>query len=145
MKKDVMIFIKGTQEVDGEKDTIEFMTRGRYYKRRDVLYLAYDEMDEEDTEPTMKTLLKIEGDSRVTMTRSGKRNQQLIIEKGERHQCHYDNGYADWIMGIQGYGIENGLEDNGGILNFKYSMDINAMFSSENEVNIVVKECEENA
>ena len=104
-----------------------------------------EEMDEEDTEPTMKTLLKIEGDSRVTMTRSGKRNQQLIIEKGERHQCHYDNGYADWIMGIQGYGIENGLEDNGGTLNFKYSMDINAMFASENEVNIVVKECEENA
>ena len=61
MKKDVMIFIKGTQEVDGEKDTIELMTKGRYYKRRDVLYLSYDEMDEEDTEPTMKTLLKIEG------------------------------------------------------------------------------------
>ena len=58
---------------------------------------------------------------------------------------NYDNGYADWIMGIQGYGIENGLEDNGGTLNFKYSMDINAMFASENEVNIVVKECEENA
>ena len=110
-----------------------------------MLYLSYEEMDEEDTEPTMKTLLKIEGDNRVTMTRSGKRHQQLIIEKGERHQCHYDNGYADWIMGIQGYGIENGLEDNGGILNFKYSMDINAMFASENEVNIVVKECEENA
>ena len=145
MKKDVMIFIKGTQEVDGEKDTIALATKGRYYKRRDVLYLSYEEMDEDDTEPTMKTLLKIEGDNRVTMTRSGKRNQQLIIEKGERHQCHYDNGYADWIMGIQGYGIENGLEDNGGTLNFKYSMDINAMFASENEVNIVVKECEENA
>ena len=68
MKKDVMIFIKGTQEVDGEKDTIELMTKGRYYKRRDVLYLSYEEMDEEDTEPTMKTLLKIEGDNRVTMT-----------------------------------------------------------------------------
>jgi uncharacterized beta-barrel protein YwiB (DUF1934 family) len=79
------------------------------------------------------------------MTRSGKRHQQLIIEKGERHQCHYDNGYADWMMGIQGLAIENGLEDNGGTLNFKYSMDINAMFASENEVNIVVKECEENA
>ena len=46
MKKDVMIFIKGTQEVDGEKDTIELATKGRYYKRRDVLYLSYDEMDE---------------------------------------------------------------------------------------------------
>ena len=61
MKKDVMILIKGTQEVDGEKDTIELMTKGRYYKRRDVLYLSYEEMDEEDTEPTMRTLLKIEG------------------------------------------------------------------------------------
>ena len=49
MKKDVMIFIKGSQEVDGEKDTIELMTKGRYYKRRDVLYLAYEEMDEEET------------------------------------------------------------------------------------------------
>ena len=45
MKKDVMIFIKGTQEVDGEKDTIELATKGRYYKRRDVLYLSYEEMD----------------------------------------------------------------------------------------------------
>ena len=42
MKKDVMIFIKGTQEVDGEKDTIELATKGRYYKRRDVLYLSYE-------------------------------------------------------------------------------------------------------
>ena len=142
MNKDVMIYIKGTQEVDGEKDVIELTTKGRYYKRRDALYLSYEEMDEDDMEPTMKTLLKIEGTDRVTMTRSGKRRQQLIIEKGERHQCHYDNGYADWIMGIQGYGIENTLTEKGGKLNFKYSMDINAMYASENEVNIIVKECE---
>ena len=55
MKKDVMIFIKGTQEVDGEKDTIELMTKGRYYKRRDVLYLSYEEMDE-----LIKELLTLE-------------------------------------------------------------------------------------
>ena len=48
-------------------------------------------------------------------------------------------------MGIQGLSIENGLEDNGGVLNSKYSMDINAMLASEQEVNIVVKECESNA
>lgn len=145
MGKDVVIFIKGTRSIDGESDTVEMMTKGRYYKKRNARYLAYEEMDEEDSVPTMKTLLKIEGTSCVTMTRSGKRASQLIIEKGERHQCHYDNGFSDWVMGIQGLSIENGLEDNGGVLNFRYSMDINAMLASEQEVNIVVKECESNA
>lgn len=145
MKKDVMIFIKGIQDIDGEKDTVELFTRGRYYKRQNALFLSYDEAEDEDPFPTVKTMLKIEGDRRVTMTKSGKRRSQLIIENGLRHQCHYDNGYDDWIMGIQGHGIVNDLEDNGGTLNFKYSMDINAMISSEHEVNIVVKECEENA
>ncbi len=142
MKKDVIIYIKGTQEVDGEKDCIELVTKGCYYKRRDVRYLSYEEMDEEDTEPTMKTLIKVEDNKCVTLTRSGKRRQQLIIENGNRHQCYYDNGYDEWILGIQGSRIENALEDNGGTLNFKYSLDINAMYASENEMNIIVKECE---
>ncbi len=145
MKKDVMIFIKGSQNTDGQKDSIEMMTKGRYYRRNGNYYLSYEEMEEEDTEPTIRTLLKVEGNRCVTLTRSGKRHSQLIIENGERHQCCYDNGFCDWVMGIQGTAIENGLEDNGGVLNFKYFMDINAMLASENEVNIVVKECESHA
>ena len=145
MRKDVMIFIKGIQSIDGDSDTVELFTKGRYYKRDNARYLSYEELEEGDTEPTIKTLMKIEGTDRVTITRSGKRRSQLVVENGQRHQCLYDNGYCDWVMGIQGSKIENGLEDNGGVLNFKYSMDINAMLSSEHEVNIVVKECEENA
>lgn len=145
MGKDVVIFIKGTRFVDGESDTVELMTTGRYYKKKDAHYLSYEEMDEEDTSPTMKTLLKVEGNKCVTMTRHGKRATQLVVERGTRHQCHYDNGFTDWMVGIQGLSIENELEDNGGVLNFRYSMDINAMLESEQEVNIVVKECESNA
>ena len=142
MKKDVMIYIKGIRNIDGDKDTIELYTKGRYYKRSGMYFLSYDEMEEDDVEPTIKTILKIDGTKCVTMTKSGKRKSQLIIENGERHQCHYDNGYDDWIMGIEGSSIENGLKDNGGILNFRYSMDINTMLTSEHEINIVVKECE---
>ena len=137
-----MIYIKGIRNIDGDKDTIELYTKGRYYKRSGMYFLSYDEMEEDDVEPTIKTILKIDGTKCVTMTKSGKRKSQLIIENGERHQCHYDNGYDDWIMGIEGSSIENGLKDNGGILNFRYSMDINTMLTSEHEINIVVKECE---
>ena len=137
-----MIYIKGIRDIDGDKDTIELYTKGRYYRRNGMYFLSYDEMEEDDVEPTIKTILKVDGTKCVTMTKSGKRKSQLIIENGERHQCHYDNGYDDWIMGIEGSGIENGLKDNGGVLNFKYSMDINTMLTSEHEINIVVKECE---
>lgn len=137
-----MIYIKGIRDIDGDKDTIELYTKGRYYRRSGMYFLSYDEMEEDDVEPTIKTILKVDGTKCVTMTKSGKRKSQLIIENGERHQCHYDNGYDDWIMGIEGSGIENGLKDNGGVLNFKYSMDINTMLTSEHEINIVVKECE---
>jgi hypothetical protein len=50
--------------------------------------------------------------------------------------------FTDWIMGVQGGEIKNDLKENGGMLNFRYSLDINTVLSSENEVNIVVKECE---
>ena len=33
MGKDVVIFIKGTRSIDGESDTVELMTKGRYYKK----------------------------------------------------------------------------------------------------------------
>lgn len=145
MGKDVLIYIKGTQNIDGEKDSIEMTTTGRYYKKRDARYISYKEMEEDDTDFTIKTLLKVEGNKCVTMTRSGKHRSQLVIENGERHQCYYNNGIADWTMGIEGYEIENDLQDNGGILNFKYSMDINAMLASEHEVNIVVRECKTDA
>ena len=142
MKKDVMIYIKGIRDIDGDKDTVELYTKGRYYRRNGMYFLSYDEMEEDDIEPTIKTIVKVDGTKCVTMTKSGKRKSQLIIENGERHQCHYDNGYDDWIMGIEGSGIENDLKDNGGVLNFRYSMDINTMLTSEHEINIVVKECE---
>ena len=36
MGKDVVIFIKGTRSIDGESDTVEMMTKGRYYKKRNA-------------------------------------------------------------------------------------------------------------
>lgn len=139
-----MIYIKGNDDLGGEKESIEFLTKGRYYKRDNARFLSYEEIDEEDMKVT-KTLLKVEEDRCVTLTRSGAQRSQLVIEKGQRHQCHYDNGMADWMMGIEASMIKNGLEDNGGTLDFKYSMDINAMLQSEHEVSIVVKECEDDA
>ena len=144
MKKDVMIFIRGKQSVDDDNDSIELLTKGSYYKDNKARYLSYEELDEEEAKVT-KTLLTIEDNRCVTMKRTGQQNSQLVIEKGIRHQCHYDNGIVEWMMGIQGREIKNDLNDNGGTLDFSFFLDINAMYEGEKEVNIVVKECENDA
>ena len=41
--KDIMLKIVGTQNVDNDTDTIEFMTEGRIYQKGDATYIVYEE------------------------------------------------------------------------------------------------------
>ena len=74
------------------------------------------------------------------MRRSGENlYSQLIIEKGQRHQCVYDTGYGTLTLGISGDQIISSLDDNGGHLQVRYTLDINASMASENELLIQVE------
>lgn len=140
MRKKVLINIKGIQYYDDDKDVVELMTVGRFYRKNGSYYISYDESEATGFEGS-KTTLKVEQDSgRVTMLRSGAIKSQLIIEKGTRHQCHYDTGYGPMIMGVWGNRIQSTLGDDGGDLDFKYTLDFNASMASENEVFINVRE-----
>ena len=139
MKKDVMLEIKGIQKVDGESDEIELTTRGEFSKTRGNYYIRYRESELTGMD-NVTTVLKIEGDRRVTMTRSGNMRSQLIVEKGMRHQCLYDMGVDSWVIGVIGDSIEPELDDNGGNIRFKYTLDLNTAVTSENEVRINIRE-----
>ena len=139
MKKDVLISIRGVQLVDGEKECIELLTTGRYYKKNGSYYLSYLETEATGMEG-IRTTLHIEDSKRVTMLRSGRAKSQLIIEKGCRHQCHYDTGYGSIMVGVLGDRIDSRLSDEGGVLDFSYSLDINTALASENRVTITVRD-----
>lgn len=140
MKKDVLISIIGKQKTNDNDDQIELMTKGNLYKRSDAYYLKYEESEATGYEGSVTTL-KIEGNERVTMMRSGKTRSQLVIERGKRNLCHYDTGFGEMMIGIFGNNITSTLNNQGGDLQFKYTMDINTGFESENEVIINVREC----
>lgn len=142
MKKDVMITIKGIQRSDGDKDVVELFTMGRFYRKNGSYYISYDESEATGFEGA-KTTLKVEQDNRVTMFRSGSMRSQLIIERGVRHQCNYDTGYGSFTIGVLGDKIVSSLTDEGGDIEFQYSLDVNTSLASENEVHINVKQCSE--
>lgn len=138
MKKDVLISIKGVYTAEDDKDVIELFTTGQYYKKNGDYFICYDETEATGFEGS-KTTLQI-GAERVVLQRTGTANSQLIVEQGVRHQCHYDIGYGDMMIGVSGSRIKSNLTDSGGNVEFKYSLDINSLLASENEMYVHVKE-----
>ena len=136
MKKDAMIAIKGIYDMDGSRDTIELLTCGRFYRRNNSYWLSYDESETTGFEGH-RTTLHIEPD-KVTMRRTGASESQLVVQKGKRHQCLYDTGFGAVTVGVSGRAVKSTLDDEGGMVDFSYSMDINTALTSENRVIIKV-------
>ena len=80
MEEKYLITIKGTMEQNGERESVELMTRGKFAQRNGAYYIVYAE-----TEATgyagCTTTVKLSADAReVVMTRFGKAPSQLVIE-----------------------------------------------------------------
>lgn len=138
MKKEVLIKINGIQKVEEETDNIELLTTGTYYKKGENYYITYTESETTGFNGA-KTTLKLEDGNRVTMLRSKPHKSHLIIERGRRHQCLYGSLYGDMMIGVSGGDITSTLDENGGNLSFCYSLDINTVLASENEVKISIR------
>ena len=137
--KNAVITITGTQIVDDESSVIEMMTRGKFECRDDIYYAVYDETEATGFEGCTTTL-EISGD-KVTMTRKGRLNSQIVAEKNKRNLCYYQTEYGDMLVGVSTNRMDSKLSPNGGEVDFSYSMDVNTVLASEHRVIISVKEC----
>ena len=135
MKKAV-IHIIDTHLSDGEKYTCELTTAGTLDFLDGAYILTYDETDTELAGCT--TTLKVDKNKTVTMTRSGKYNTELILEKERRHSCFYNTPFGELMMGIYAKSIESEMTENGGKLRFCYTIDFNNDLASENDLSISV-------
>ncbi|MEG1028133.1 MAG: DUF1934 domain-containing protein, partial [Oscillospiraceae bacterium] len=86
---------------------------------------------------------KIEKNNRLTLIRAGEIRSHLIIELGQRNVGHYGVPGGDVMVGVYTKDYLNTLNDDGGDLYFKYSMDINSSLISDNEVFINVHQLNE--
>ncbi len=128
---------------DGEDFSCELTTSGEFEADENGCNIVYNETDEELA--NCVTALAVEGSQKISMTRSGKYNTEMIIEKDRRHSCYYSTPYGELLMGIYAKSIENNVSENGGTLSFSYTIDFNNTPASENEltVEVVPKEQEE--
>jgi uncharacterized beta-barrel protein YwiB (DUF1934 family) len=137
MNKDVSINIKSVQIAEDERDTTELFTCGSFRARRgkdnNNYTLSYHE-SEVTGYAGNKISLAVTGDNMVVMQRSGDAPSNLIIEKGKKHHCHYGTPFGDFMVGISADDVQCNLNENGGDLYMKYTVDVNSTLMSQNEM-----------
>jgi len=140
MIKDVIIDIKTEQTVDGNTDTIQFTTDGRFGIKDGSFFISYDESRLLEVDGEVKTTVFIKPDNSVVMQRNGAYNSRMVIEKGVRSNCFYSTPMGQLSLGIFGEKVMSSLTENGGNLVMNYTIDTDLKLLSRNRDNITVKE-----
>ncbi len=140
MIKDVIIDIKTEQTIDECTDLIEFTTDGRFGFKDGSFYISYDESRLLDVDGEVKTTLYVKPDNSVILQRNGAYKSRMVIEKGVRTNCFYSTPHGELSLGIFGEKVFYELNDNGGKISMKYTIDTGLQVLSNNSVKISIRE-----
>ena len=86
MQENYLISILGRQQVDVETGEVQVTTLGSYVKKGKNRYITYKEYDSEVNGKPVTSVLKVEGNDKVTLMR-GAGSTRLVLENGKRHLC----------------------------------------------------------
>ncbi|MCT4593730.1 MAG: DUF1934 domain-containing protein [Anaeromicrobium sp.] len=136
--KNVMVRIEASQRgVDGEENTMEFITEGKQYMRNGAMYLVYKESEISGMEGSTTTL-KLEEDQ-VKMKRFGSTSSDMIFKLKERYTTKYNTPYGNFKMEIYTKKIEQEIgEDQKAKIYVEYMMSIQGLVESTNKLNISI-------
>ena len=140
MIKDVIIEIKTEQTVDSDTDQIEFTTDARYGFKDGSYFVSYVESQLLEVDGEVKTTLFVKPDNSIILQRKGAYNSCMVIEKGIRNNCFYQTPHGELSLGIFGEKVFSRLNNNGGEISMKYTIDTGSQMLSRNNVNISIRE-----
>lgn len=139
MAKDVLVCVKGTQVIEGERDSIEVITSGTWYEKNGKQYVLYEETYEEMNETT-KNVVKISPEL-VEVTKKGAISSRMVYECGKKHMSNYMTPMGLIVLGITTKDIFVEASEDALRLEIQYAMEMNGQFASESmlEMSVTVK------
>ena len=137
-KLPVLLSIRGEQYYDGiDPDETELMTEGTMVLTEDGMVLSYEESELTGMEGTTTTF-EVKG-PRVTLTRSGAVNSQMVFEEGRQHTSLYETPFGELSVDIQTSELKHNLTQRGGLMEIKYSIAVEHTVTGRNCFKIRVK------
>ena len=125
MEKEVLIHVKGLHMLDTQdgEEPIEIVVPGEYYFRNGIHYLRYEELLEDQGDPTIN-YIKISSRG-MEVRKKGVVNTHMVFEQGKRNMALYTTPFGTLEMGISATSLE--LQESDGRIDMKvnYSLDMN--------------------
>ena len=123
MKKNVMLTIRGKQFYEGqEPEVIELMTEGTLEKLENGWEVNYEESDLTGL-AGVTTAFRIEP-GRITLTRTGRLQSQMVFELGMLHESLYQMEFGALMITVCATKIQWDITENGGTVDLTYGIDI---------------------
>ena len=137
-KLPVLLSIRGEQYFDDiDPDATELMTEGTMALTEDGIVLSYQESELTGLEGTT-TAFEVKG-PRVTLTRSGAVNSQMVFEEGRQHTSLYETPFGELSVDIQTSELKHNLSERGGLMEIKYSIAVEHTVTGRNCFKIRVR------
>lgn len=138
-KLPVMLSIQGEQYFDDiDPDGTELLTAGTMeWLDEGRVLLEYQETELTGMEGTTTTF-DVNG-SKVTLTRTGAVNSQMVFEEGRQHTSLYETPFGELTVDIQTSRLRHNLSERGGVMDINYSIAVEHTVTGRNCFKIRVK------
>ena len=131
MTKEVVLTISGlhfdtfSETPDEENVPIEVITPATYYLKNGKHYVLYDEMVE-GMLGSIKNTIKITGDSKLEMKKSGIANTNMVFEKEKINVTQYDTPYGAMMVGVYTKDMKVDVEEDNINVSIAYALDVDS-------------------
>ena len=133
----VKVSIKGMQIQDDDTNDVELFTEGQFEKNGDKYILVYKESEMTGFEGTTTTV-EIENE-RVCIIRAGGVSNQMLFLKGKKTTSYYNTQFGSLVIGVMADKMDVNVNDDGGLIDINYIIEINEEFIGQNNVHIDIK------
>ncbi len=123
MKRRVVLSILGRQRYDGqEPDSIELVTEGTMEFRDGGWDIVYEESELTGL-AGVTTAFRVE-QGKVTLTRTGRLNSQMVFQLGVAHDSLYQMDFGALLMTVKATRVYYDILPDGGTIDLVYTIDI---------------------
>ena len=123
MKLPVVLSVCGRQSYPGqEPEELELVTEGTLEKSASGWMLEYQESDLTGMEG-VATVFEIE-DKKITLSRTGKLNSQMVFQEGVSHDSLYQVEFGTLMITVCASKVDYQLSETGGVIDLLYTIEV---------------------
>lgn len=123
MKQKVLLSIRGRQAYqDQEPDVIELVTEGTMEEVNGGWDISYEESELTGL-GGVTTTFRVE-ENKVTLSRTGKLNSQMLFQEGMTHDSLYQADFGALMISVTATKIRGNITAAGGVIDLVYRIEI---------------------